>query len=292
MDGHTKPQVCIVMRSRNDLDVIDSTLEWVSRQRYLGVELWHFDSTSDDGTLEIIKKSADPGKVLTNDPSRYNPGRILNEAVSVVGGDIVVFLNSDATPEDDRWLENLLAPFEDPRVGVVYGRQKGRSDCRSLFLKDTERAFGDGMVSKGWNHFFSMANSAARREVLEQFPFETGIQYSEDVEWSRRVKQAGFEVVYASDAVVFHSHNYTLMQSYKRHFGEGKAEAWIFRDGSINFSFWRYVLLSFVREVLRDWVWGVKTLSFEAFWHSIPLRLMQKWGRWRGYKTGIKEYGL
>jgi rhamnosyltransferase len=291
MSSMAKPTVAIAMRSYNDIALIRDTLEMVSRQTCSDFELWNFDSTSTDGTLEVIREFNDESRILLNDSKTYNPGTVLNGAMRQTDADIVVFLNSDATPESEDWLEKLIAPFIDPQVGAVFGRQTSRPDCRQLFHKDNERAFGDGSVSASWVHFFSMANSAVRRSVFEEIPFETKIQYSEDIEWSYRVKKAGYNIVYVADAPAMHSHNYTLKQSYKRHFGEGKAEAWIFRHGEINTSFFRYFLMPFGMEVLRDLSWGIRHFSVEALWHSIPLRFSQKWGRWQGLKQGIREYG-
>jgi rhamnosyltransferase len=279
------------MRSYNDRDVIRGTLEMIRRQRYPDYELWNFDSSSSDGTFEIIQEYNDPIRIRRNDASRYNPGRVLNEAVGTVGGDVVVFINSDATPESEDWLEQLIAPLADGAVGAVYGRQTPREDCRSLFVKDTERAFGDGREAATWVHFFSMANAAARRDVLERYPFETRVQYSEDIEWSYRLRKAGLEIRYVAGAAATHSHNYTLRQSYKRHLGEGKAEAWIFREGELDTSFLRYCLLPFGMEVLRDLHWGITTRSGDALLHTVPLRAVQKWARWRGMIEGRRRDG-
>jgi rhamnosyltransferase len=277
------------MRSYNDRDVIRGTLEMIRRQRYPDYELWNFDSSSTDGTFEIIEEFNDPDRIRRNDASSYNPGRVLNEAVRTVSGDVVVFINSDATPESEDWLEQLITPLADTAVGAVYGRQTPRKDCRSLFVKDTERAFGDGREAATWVHFFSMANAAARRDVLERFPFETHVQYSEDIEWSYRLRKAGLEIRYVAGAAATHSHNYTFRQSYKRHFGEGKAEAWIFREGELDTSFLRYCLLPFGMEVLRDLRWGVTTRSSDALLHTVPLRAVQKWARWRGMIEGRRS---
>ena len=285
------PRVAIAMRSYNDRGVIRGTLEMIQRQTYPNFELWNFDSSSTDGTFEIIQEYNDAERIRQNDSAKYNPGTVLNDAVRTVGGDVVVFINSDATPESEVWLEKLIAPLAESRVGAVYGRQTARSDCRALFVKDTERAFGDGREAAKWVHFFSMANAAARRDVLERFPFETRVQYSEDIEWSFRLRKAGLEIRYVADAAASHSHNYTLRQSYKRQFGEGKAEAWIFRDGELNTSFLRYCLLPFGMEVVRDLGWVVKKGSLDALVHTVPLRAVQKWGRWRGLIEGQKTYG-
>jgi len=289
--GAYEPKVAIAMRSYNDREVIRGTLEMIQRQTYRNFELWNFDSSSTDGTFEIIQEFNDPARIRRNDSASYNPGKVLNEAVRTVGGEVVVFINSDATPEGVDWLERLIAPLADPKVGAVYGRQTGRPDCRALFLKDTERAFGDGREAAKWVHFFSMANSAARREVLERFPFETRVQYSEDIEWSFRLRRAGLEIRYVPEAAATHSHNYTLHQSFKRHFGEGKAEAWIFREGEVNTSLLRYCLLPFGMEVLRDLGWAVRHGSLDAVLHTVPLRAAQKWGRWRGLREGQRIYG-
>jgi rhamnosyltransferase len=284
------PRVSIIMRSCNDSDVIRATLEMVRAQTYANYELWNFDSTSTDGTLEIISEFNRPERIRLNDPDSYNPGRVLNAAVAATSADILVFLNSDATPQSVDWLAQLIAPLQDAKTGASYGRQTARPDCRSLFVKDTERAFGDGRIAAGWLHFFSMANSAVRRELLERYPFETSIQYSEDIDWSYRMRKLGHRIVYVPEAAAMHSHNYSLGQSYKRHFGEGMAEAWIFRSGELNTSFLRYCLLPLGREVLRDLEWAIRGASMDALVHSVPLRTAQKWGRWQGLKSGRACY--
>ncbi len=82
-----------------------------------------------------------------------------------------------------------------------------------------------------------------------------------------------------------------MRQSYKRHFGEGRAEAWIFRNGEIDTSFLRYCLLPLGMEVLRDLRWAAQKGSLDAVLHTLPLRSVQKWGRWRGLREGQRAYG-
>lgn len=289
-DKTAKPLVSIVMRSFNDAGVIGGTLEAVAGQRYRDFELWNFDSSSTDGTIELIRQYNVADRIRLNDSRNYNPGRVLNEAVYAVGGDYVVFLNSDATPTDSCWLERLIAPLANPGIGAVFGRQVARPDCRPLFWRDTERAFGDGSISSRWPHFFSMANSAARREVLLAHPFETLIQYSEDIDWSYRLRRQGLQVRYVADAVAVHSHNYTLAQSRKRQFGEGMADAWIFRDGEVSSGFLRYCLAPMGMDILRDAGWALRQRSLDALLHTVPLRAVQKWGRWQGLRAGLRRY--
>jgi rhamnosyltransferase len=275
------------MRSYNDIDVIADTLNALQQQTYRNFELWNHDSSSVDGTLSVIRRSNDESRILVNDPAKYNPGRVLNSAARLCNGEVVVFLNSDATPGDQYWLENLVAPLLARDADAVFGRQVARPGCRALFVKDTERAFGDGRISSQWTHFFSMANSAVRKEVLKEFPFSTAVQYSEDIEWSLRLKRAGHSVKYVSSATAVHSHNYSLTESYRRHFGEGRAEAQIFDRDEFDFSLFRYLVLPLCVEVLRDFWFGLRHASIEALLHAIPLRLVQKFGRYQGARSAL-----
>lgn len=284
-----KPKVSVVMRSYNDIDTITNTLRELSNQTFQDFELWNHDSGSTDGTLDVIRRFNRDDRVVINDAKNYVPGRVLNHAVDLCNGSILVFLNSDATPTSHHWLAELVAPLLDFSADAVYGRQVARDDCRTLFEKDTERAFGNGKTSADWVHFFSMANSAAHKSTLQTFRFREDIQYSEDIEWSLRLKKAGLSIKYIDEASAAHSHNYTLSQSYKRHFGEGKAEAEIFSGHEINFSFPRYYLLPLGMEILRDFFWSAKKLSFDGFVHAIPLRVAQKTGRWNGMKQAKRS---
>jgi len=282
-----KPKVSIIMRSRNDHWIIRDTIAQVQAQHYRDFELLNFDSMSDDGTFEIIKEMNSAANIFQNDPKQYIPGKVLNDAVTRADGDILVFLNSDATPTDRNWLENLIAPLHNPGTGAVFGQQSPRPDCRALFAKDTRRAFGDGRIAAQWRHFFSMANSATRRDILEKFPFDPALQFSEDIEWSYRLKKAGYAIAYVAAATTLHSHNYTLKQSFIRHYGEGRADAWIFADDEIKGDFLHLVLAPVLMENIRDIIWAAQHASLDALLHTLPLRIVQKYARWRGFKAGL-----
>ena len=59
------------------------------------------------------------------------------------------------------------------------------------------------------------------RSVLERYPFADDVVMSEDQEWSRRVLLAGLEIVYEPNAVVRHSHAYSLVSAFRRFFDSG-----------------------------------------------------------------------
>ena len=277
---------CIIMRSYNDMPLIADTLAMVNRQA-TPFELISLDNQSTDGTTQQIKKYTDH---MVNIPKgTYIPGRVLNQGMALSHGEFVVFLNSDCTPQNEAWLQNLLDGFTDDRVAAVFGRQIPRPDCHPILAKDTEDTYGDGSKQKYWRHCFSMASSAIRRSVWEKMKFDEAVQYSEDIDWTWRVRQEGYEIRYVANSIVMHSHNYTLGQFYKRHYGEGRAEAVIFDWSKWEQSFIRYSILPYIRQIIGDEKYCLSRCLFGACLYAPVLRFAQLLGRRTGFKDGLKE---
>lgn len=277
----------VVMRSHNDMPIISETLARLHDQDHQ-FELVCLDNESDDGTVEELRKYTD--QIVNIPKGTYIPGRVLNLGMELSQSEKVVFLNSDCTPQNKSWLRNLLLGFGDnDRIAAVFGRQVPRLNCLPLFAKDTENTYGDGSLQKYWRHCFSMASSAISRSVWKSEKFNENIQYSEDIEWTWRARQRGYSIQYVPNSVVMHSHNYTLGQFYRRHYGEGKAEAVIFEWTKWDSSLIRYSLLPYVRQVLSDWNYCLPKAQCRAALYSPVLRLSQMLGRRQGFRVGLKE---
>ena len=277
--------VAIIMRSRNDMPLIRETLDAVARQKR-SYELLVMDNGSTDGTSEEADRRAH--RLITIPAGTYVPGKVLNHGMRETRSPIVVFLNSDCTPQHDEWLERLEAAFTEPGIAAVFGRQIPRPECRPMFFKDTEETFGDGARQRFWKHCFSMASSAIRREVWENHPFREDLQYSEDIDWTWRMRQQGYSIRYVPDSIVMHSHNYTVGQWYRRQFGEGKAEAAIFSWSAWERFWLRYSLMPFVRQVLADTKYAVKRGHPSLLLESPVYRFAQMLGRRAGFLSGLQ----
>lgn len=283
--------VSIIMRSMNDIAYIERTLSMIKGQSYGDFELVNVDCSSSDGTFEVIKRY-NSNVVYRIRPEEYLPGKVLNEAVKHCRGDIIVFNNSDCIPLNSEWLAELVKPIlEGNGVGAVYGCQVPRADARPLVVKDYERAFGDGATAAKWEHFFSLATSAARRELLQVYPFDNRIAYSEDIEWSGRLKKAGYTIVYASNALVEHSHNYSLSQLRRRFYGEGRAEAAIYGKSLRRRSFICNFIKPYTAEVLRDMGYLLSHMQPQQIPYSFVYRFIQKYSLYRGYKEYFVKKG-
>jgi GT2 family glycosyltransferase len=165
------------------------------------------DSGSTDATREIAQSHG--ARVVELSPEEFDYSKALNLGIEKVAGDVVVSLSAHAIPCDERGLERMTAPFSDPAIAGVYSRQVPWPDApwqevhrlREQFGQ-TDRVFGRENVDE---IVFSNAASSIRRSVwLEQ---QFTLPAVEDLEWARRVIDAGWKIVYAPEASVYHSHH-------------------------------------------------------------------------------------
>ncbi|OQY26357.1 MAG: hypothetical protein B6244_13825 [Candidatus Cloacimonetes bacterium 4572_55] len=289
-------ETTVVMRSKDDKEVIGETLTSIFDQTYLDFELVNIDSGSTDGTMDIIKKFKT--RVIQIKPEEYIPGYVLNMGMENSSTPYVVFVNSDCTPMHREWLENMVQALKsDEKVGAVYGRQIPRPDAWPIYRRDYDYAFPPDapdtrealLGNESWYNFFSMASSGVKRSVWKEIPFSPHIQYSEDIEWAKRVREAGHRVAYVPTAVVAHSHNYTYQQCYKRFFEEGRADAQIFESSGWRESWLFYSFLPYCSSLARDVLYCLKRGEISEMCYSFSLRWAQKQGRYVGLKTGRKS---
>jgi GT2 family glycosyltransferase len=134
------PIVTISVINYNDKKFIFRAIESAVDQNYPNLEIIITDNNSTDGTREDIEKKipeweekrkkivqkssgevSGPQIKYVKNFENAGFGRPHNQAIRMAGGDFILLLNSDAilTPN---YVENVLKPFEDPKVGAVQGK--------------------------------------------------------------------------------------------------------------------------------------------------------------------------
>lgn len=278
-------KVSIIVRSYNDIEYIERTMKMISEQAYTDFEIINVDCSSTDGTFEIIKKYNTDGQIFSINPKDYVPGIVLNNMIEKCSSEIVVFNNSDCIPLNNNWLKALVDSFKDEETVACFGNQLPRPNAHPLIVKDNIRAFGDGKTSAKWIHFFSLATSAARLKKLKEYPFNEKIQYSEDIEWSYRLKEMGFKISYVEEAKVEHSHNYTIKEVKKRFYSEGYTEGIIYKK---RLTFFMGFIKPLFMEILRDFNYLLKTGKASSIPYGIVYRIIQKYNIYKGRKEFFK----
>jgi rhamnosyltransferase len=268
------PSVSVVMRTKDVTWVVDRALAGLFSQRRQDFELVVVDSGSRDATLDLVAKY--PCRLIQIPAERYYPGAVLNDAIATVTSDIVVFQNSDVVPLDAYALERLLAPFDDPAVAATFARQVPRPEAHTWVRRDYETAFPERGEPPPWMTY-SLPFAAMRRSVWQTRGFYGDAWGSEDTEWGDWAREHGHVVKYVPDAVVMHSHNYTLKQLWGRRFIEGEADAFIAKDDSSPLRAVRRFVGSLVHDVKShvaagDYAGLVQAPARRAVFHLAHLR--------------------
>ena len=203
------------------------------------VEIVAVDSASADESVELLIKTN--ATVISIDPRSFNHGLTRNLATTYANGSIFVFLNQSTLPADEHWLSNLIAPFDrDPLLAAVYGRLLPRKDADILTARDVARnmnastqrvvaKIGDpdsyrSLTPEKLRIFanFHTVSSAIRADVFRRIPFRDA-NFAEDLIWAKETLEAGFRIQFEPSSVAFHSHNYSLLDVFRRNFDDGAA---------------------------------------------------------------------
>jgi rhamnosyltransferase len=208
-------------------------------------------------------------------------------------GEILVFTTQDALFKGNECLKNLIRPLVDPSIAASYGRQEAREGAnpverfvRSFNYPPVELIKGkDDLPTLGVKtFFFSNACSAIKKNAFEEvggFPEKTIM--NEDMFLAAKLLMKGYKIAYQADAVVYHSHNYSLTNQFRRYFDIG---------AFFNENRW-------IRDLARPEAEGIRYLKEELLFLSangqkswIPYALADTAVRFLGYRLGLLDEKL
>lgn len=196
----------------------------VERHRY---EIVVVDDGSGDRTSTIAAPLCDRLIRITNS----GPASARNKGVAESSGDLILFTDSDCVPQRD-WIEKMIEPFGNAEVAGVKGAYRTEQARWVARFVQAEYEFKYRRMAKlRFIDFVDTYAAAFRRTVFlelggfdERFPGAS----VEDQEFSFRLAEAGFRMVFVPDAIVFHHHADTL--------------AWYFRKKK-NIGYWKVMVL-------------------------------------------------
>lgn len=209
----------IIIRSKNEERFIGTVLQRVLEQEFPEpYEVIVLDSGSQDRTVEIVRGF--PVQLEEIPAGKFTFGFALNHGASLAHGAYVVFLSAHCVPCSRSWLRELITPFtNNPLVVATYGRQEPVPGVNPLEERGLEQAYtlrADNTVQAS----FSNANSAVRKCVWQDLPFDEEITSGEDFLWASTLP-APYSIQYVHDASVFHSHPPSLRYWRRRWYEEG-----------------------------------------------------------------------
>jgi rhamnosyltransferase len=244
------------------------------------------DSSSDDSTVKVAKECG--AKTLVIPRRTFNHGTTRNQAALTSTGDILVFMTQDALPTDTTLLRSLTRPLAEVEIAATYARQIPRPDAPLLEAFTRKFNYPEEACVKTLNDlsrlgiktfFSSNVCSAMKKELFMKVgKFPDNIMANEDMVITAKYITNGYRVAYVPEAMVFHSHDCSLLAQYRRYYHIGS---------SIRRNRW---ILSYTRPEGE----GIKFIREQtAFviqkhkFHLIPYILLESLAKYAGFRMGL-----
>jgi len=220
----TECAISIVIVSWNTRDILRDCLESIANQTTLPHEVIVVDNASTDGSQDMIRQSFPDVKLIANTSNR-GFAAANNQGLEIAAGDKLLLLNPDtivldhATDVMSRWLDAHpdvgcvgCQVFEDPETI----QQTCFADPGPLSLAVIE--FGLKRLFP-WPEYGSWDRKTQRdvdvvsgmfmmvpRNVFEKVGLldDAFFIYSEEADWCRRIRNAGWRCVFAPEARILH----------------------------------------------------------------------------------------
>ncbi len=110
MSGKQKPEISIIIRSKNEERLIGRVLTAIFQQDIdLRFEVIVIDSGSTDGTLDIVRNHA--VRLYEIEARDFSYGSALNLGATLAQGQYLINLSAHCIPTSDRWIANIAQGF-------------------------------------------------------------------------------------------------------------------------------------------------------------------------------------
>lgn len=286
-NSESASRVSVIIPTLNAGPELTELLERLQRQSVPPYEIIVIDSCSVDGTQERASKAG--VRLLNVERSDFDHGGTRNHAALQASGDILLFMTQDALPYDDKLIEELTRPLmTDDSIVYGYARQLPRPDANVLErlarrynypAKSQVKAYED-IEQMGIKTFFcSNVCSAIKRDTFEAMGrFQEPVIFNEDLFMAAKCILTGYKVAYCAEAAVYHSHDYSIQQQFKRYFDNGismRCNTWITPYSAVGKAGSNLVKLQ------------LKELHVNRQWQLIPRLVAESAAKLVGYKLGM-----
>lgn len=215
------PRITIIIPTKNRCESLKGLLDSLTASRGLErirPEIIVGDNDSLDQTGDLLKQTSSHFPVPLKTVKVSVPGKsaVLNQIITIAGGEILAFLDDDVVVAET-WLEALAGFFENhPGYDVAQGviripaPESEDPEIRQLLKRYRTIPHLDLPVRYSEIRLLNGSNFAVRRGVFEGVggfderlgPGASGT--SEDVELAQRIVKAGIKIAYMRETVVYH----------------------------------------------------------------------------------------
>ncbi len=167
--------------------------------------------------------------------NEFDHGATRAAGVTHSDADVFICMTQDAIPADEHFIENLITPLKDDHIAVSYARQLPKAGSRTAERMAREFNYPEVSLVKGPDDverlgikafFCSNVSCAYRRDVYDRLGgFIKKTIFNEDMIYASGAVKAGYKIAYAAEARVYHSHDYSAREQFRRNIDLGMSQA-------------------------------------------------------------------
>lgn len=224
---HENPSMSLIIITMNRCDELRKTLSDL-KQQDTNFELIVVDNGSIDGSPKIVREywpRAVVIELITN--KGVSGGR--NEGIKAATGDILVFLDDDASFAHPDTLSRIQRRFEnDPDLGILatnsYLTATGKPEIAAIPRRDKKIIKTDYQSS-----YFCGVGFALTRDLINTIgDFFEGYFYScEELDLSWRALDNGYKIVWGADIIVLHRRSLLARAPGRTIYGDARNRVWL-----------------------------------------------------------------
>lgn len=244
------------------------------------------DSSSDDGSVKPSEDSC--YELITIPRAKFNHGFTRQSAFEQLRAqvDAVVFMTQDAILADEYALSRLITALDKPNIAATYGRQLPLPEATPFARHARQFNYGPDSAVKQMSDrhrlgiktcFLSNSFAAYRCRDLDEIGGFPATDFGEDMLVAGLLLEQGKKISYVSDARVYHSHNYSVGEEFRRYRMTGRFHArhpWLMREFGATTREGQQFVRSEVRYIFGHAPWLLP---------AVPIRTLAKYS---GYLIG------
>lgn len=245
------------------------------------------DSSSNDGTVELARSLGAETMVIPQ--SDFNHGSTREAARQKLGTEIVCMLTQDAYFSDEHMLGKLINPIIENKAKISYARQIPHKQASFFESFPRDYNYPETCQLRGiedchhygvYTFFCSNSCAAYANTALDEIGGFPRVLLGEDTVATAKILQNGHKIAYCSEALVHHSHNYSLKEEFFRSFDTGLARrsyASLIACGTSDAKRGAGYVKAMIKALIKQAPW------------LIPYASVQTLAKWTGYTLGSRS---